>query len=175
MEQFTPIVHNDVKDNYDISDAGRVRNRTSGRILKQSKTKNGYPTVSMMRPNGKPITKIVHRLVALAFIPNPANLRDVNHRDGQKANNSVSNLEWISHSDNILHAQQLGLKKDEKPVISVHVTTGDKQIFRSSAEAARAFGSHRGNINGVLKGRYGSHKGHYFYYVEENITQDEHK
>ena len=58
----------------------------------------------LLSENGRTSTARVHRLIAETFIPNPNNLRDVNHKDGNKLNNDVSNLEWISHSDNIRHS-----------------------------------------------------------------------
>ena len=173
METFVPIRDPKVKDNYDVSDCGNVRNRRTGRVLRLQTNRSGYTSVSMMRPNGKPITVTVHRLVANAFVDNPLELRDVNHINGIKADNRVENLEWCSHSDNIIHAQNLGLKKDEKAVRARHLATNEELLFRSTAEAARHFGSHRGNINGVLKGKYRHHKGYQFSYVEENIMQDE--
>lgn len=67
--------------------------------------------------NGKTCRKYIHRMVAEAFIPNPNNFTDVNHKDGNKQNNCVDNLEWVSHSQNISHAIQSGLleiKRDDK-------------------------------------------------------------
>lgn len=165
MENFVSIKNEDIVNNYDISDRGNIRNRTSGRILKLQINKRGYVAVSMMRPNGKPITLIVHRLVAKAFISNTKKLRDVNHIDGVKTNNHVKNLEWCSHSENIIHAQNLGLKKDEKEVYAIYIATQEKFLFKSLSEAARNLNTHRGNINGVLKGRRKSCKGYHFLYV----------
>ena len=65
--------------------------------------------------NKKTYHKYVHRMVAEAFIPNPNNYTDVNHKDGNKQNNHISNLEWVSHSQNIYHALENGLlSRNEK-------------------------------------------------------------
>lgn len=73
------------------------------RIIKPSETIFGYLCVKL-RKNGKHKTFGVHRLVALTFIPNPLNKKEVNHIDHNPQNNIVSNLEWISHRENIVHS-----------------------------------------------------------------------
>jgi HNH endonuclease len=71
--------------------------------------KSGYIQVRI-GPTGEQRTATVHRLVALAFLPNPDGYRDVNHKDGNKQNNHVDNLEWITHRGNVLHALKTGLQ-----------------------------------------------------------------
>lgn len=78
--------------------------------IQQGKFWTGYKKVSITNENGKRDTLSVHRLVAKAFIPNPENKPQVNHIDGNKENNVVSNLEWVTHKDNIQHAVKHGLK-----------------------------------------------------------------
>lgn len=77
---------------YQISDAGRVKNKY-GKILKTSVDRDGYEKIVLYR-NGKPFNKRIHRLVAEEFIPNPTNLPCVNHKDEDKQNNFAVNLEW---------------------------------------------------------------------------------
>jgi hypothetical protein len=80
------------------------RNRIQkGRILKTSISKKGYVQVSLSKDNIRFHTG-VHRVVAIAFIPNPNNLPEVNHKDGNKLNNEDDNLEWNTGSDNMIHA-----------------------------------------------------------------------
>ena len=77
---------------------------------KKEKQKNGYFVVNLAKDdNGNWIR--VHRLVAEAFIPNPENKKEVNHKDGNKLNNKVDNLEWVTHQENCLHAWRTGLRK----------------------------------------------------------------
>lgn len=81
-----------------------------GQTLRQSTEKDGYKVVSLCN-HGKRKTGKVHRLVAEAFIQNSDNLPEVNHKDGNKANNSVNNLEWCTSSQNRMHAYRTGLQK----------------------------------------------------------------
>lgn len=88
---------------YQVSNHGRVRSLLfcrNGRILKPDIVSNGYARVHFQFKK----TFLLHRLVASAFIPNPKNLATVNHIDGDKTNNHVSNLEWSSYSDNMRHS-----------------------------------------------------------------------
>ena len=105
MEIWKEIQEN---PNYSISNYGRVRNDKTGLILKFGKA-GGYPIITM----GHKKTYLVHRLVAKTFIPNPENKRTVNHLDGCKINNHVSNLEWATYSENIKHAHASGLYTPE--------------------------------------------------------------
>lgn len=84
-----------------------------GGIMKQGDSQKGYKVVSLCRENKGREFK-VHRLVATAFIPNPLNLKEVNHKDGDKTNNNDWNLEWSTHADNIKHAYATGLAVSRK-------------------------------------------------------------
>ena len=108
---------------YQVSNLGRIKSLDrmtnnqygeyfmKGRILKNSIIKDkGYCRVSLNNGNGKISTR-VHRLVAEAFIPNPENKPEVNHKDGNKLNNCVSNLEWCTNKENIEHSIRTGLKR----------------------------------------------------------------
>ena len=102
--------------NYKISDFGNVINDKSGKILKRGVNTEGYAFVNL---KGKSVK--IHRLVALYFIPNENELNVVNHKVGDKLNNSVTNLEWCTQSYNLKHAYSIGLKK---PVINVESKNG---------------------------------------------------
>jgi len=90
---------------YVVSSNGQVYNKY-GLLLRQSLNHKGYPQVSL-RVGGRPHTKTVHRIVAEIYIENPLNLSDVDHIDGNKLNNDVSNLRWLTHGDNIRHCYAL--------------------------------------------------------------------
>lgn len=110
--QPDPEIWKPIKDwpDYRISTRGRVISLKGNipRILKQAIGNHGYPVVVLYNKGTKQM-KLVHRLVAAAFIPNPENKPEINHIDGNKTNNNVSNLEWIASSENNKHAIQEGL------------------------------------------------------------------
>ena len=97
---------------YDISEDGQVLSKKRNIILRSSFNlshgMNAYKFVSLCKYSKyKHIT--IHRLVAQAFIPNPFNKPYINHKDGIKTNNSIENLEWVTNSENMLHAHETGL------------------------------------------------------------------
>lgn len=92
--------------NYAITKQGDVYNGKTKKYLKHSTSNTGYLTVYV---DGK--NRLLHRLLAEVFIPNPDNLPCVNHKDGNKLNNDLSNLEWCTYSHNNKHAYKTGLKK----------------------------------------------------------------
>jgi hypothetical protein len=121
---------------YEVSDSGEIRSLTRKDRLgrtKEGKTKcacdngTGYLVVNL-KANGKSKMKTVHRLVAEAFIPNPLNLPEVNHKDGDKQNNRVENLEWCSHGENVKHAFNLGLNKSIKGSLNSNAKLTDDQV-----------------------------------------------
>lgn len=93
-----------------VSSSGEVMVADTLKMARIADNGNGYKQVQIMR-GCKRYTRYVHRLVAECFLDNPNNLREVNHKDGNKGNNAVDNLEWCTHGANIKHAYQTGLKK----------------------------------------------------------------
>ena len=100
-------------ENYVIYDNGDVVNEQANRFLRGRIKLNGYKVYTLSKNNIKQ-NFYAHRLVAEYFIPNPNNLPVVNHKDGNKLNNDVSNLEWVSYSQNTEHAHQNNLIKKER-------------------------------------------------------------
>ncbi len=98
---------------YEITEAEQVRSlqkRNYHNILSQRIDRAGYYTVRLSK-KGVSSTEYVHRLLAETFIPNPLNKPEVNHKDLNKLNNSLENLEWVTHSENMLHAYKNGAIK----------------------------------------------------------------
>ena len=103
MKEFRKL--KSLKFLYEVNEDGIVRNVKSKKVVDGYREKNGYIRVRFENKClGKVVRTTVHRLVAEAFLPNPDNLEEVNHIDSNRANNHVSNLEWVSHSDNMKHA-----------------------------------------------------------------------
>lgn len=89
---------------YKVSNLGRVASYRQ--VLSTHKINSGYEVVSL-KINRKAIKRLVHRLVAEAFLPNPENKREVNHIDGDRLNNTLSNLEWVTSSENKKHGREV--------------------------------------------------------------------
>lgn len=107
-EEWKPIEK--VNGVYSVSDMGRVRNNRTGLLLKPIKMAKGYVRVNL-KVDGKEINAQIHRLVATAFIPNPENKPEVNHKNGIHDDNRLSNLEWVTGEENRKHAYDTGLIK----------------------------------------------------------------
>lgn len=132
---------------YQVSNLGRVRSvshytrnninggerLTEGRILSQYKMPNGYYQVQFSK-NEKRSKKYVHRLVADAFCNNENNCSDVNHIDGNKDNNTVENLEWVSHKDNQIHMIKARLTKKAKPVQCIETGLSYNSLLEAERE-----------------------------------------
>jgi hypothetical protein len=142
-----------------ISTKGRVVSVLHDREIKPYISNRGYLRVALCL-NRKLKNYHVHRLVAEAFIPNPNGYTDVDHIDGNKLNNNVENLQWLSRGDNIRKA---GNKRfcGAKPVICVE--TG--KVYHSISEAAKELHITPAIISAIAKGEYKSyHKLHFKYY-----------
>lgn len=98
---------------YNYKKRTNVLRKRKEKILATRISSNGYLNISLLK-NGKTTTELVHRLVAEAFIPNPDNLPQVNHINGNKQDNRVENLEWCTPSENLRHAVINGLKKSSE-------------------------------------------------------------
>ena len=162
---------------YEISNDGCVRNIKTGCIikpLKRSNKQNLYYYVDMKSDLGKKSHKNIHRLVAETFIENPFVKPCVNHIDGNKLNNHVDNLEWVTYSENDLHAFRIGLRRSTSEQIQKAIdatkrkvrnkTTGEE--FPSIADAARSICGNPRGISKCLSGIRKRYKGMEFEYAE---------
>lgn len=149
--------------NYAVSNFGRVKNVTTGRVMQGASDKDGYNTVCLSKGKGQKSFR-THRLVAIAFIPNPDNKPQVNHLDEVKTNNHVSNLEWATSRENNIYGSRIA-KATEKtkngilshPVLQYNLEGILIKEWPSIAEASR-HGFSKGNISNCIKGRSKTHK-----------------
>lgn len=128
-------------DAYDVNEQGQVVNTRTGRILKPEIIWDGYERVTLSQNNRLKRFR-VHRLVAEAFIPNLNNLPMVNHKDGDKRNNHVSNLEWVDCQQNTKHAFDNNLRKSGEEHYEARLT---KEIVEKVCELIE-LGLPRGRI-----------------------------
>lgn len=174
--------------NYKLNQFGQVMNVVTGKLKKNTLGANGY-YVTVLYNESKAKTVAIHRLLALHFIDNPNNYPIVNHKDGNKQNIDLENLEWSTYSENNQHAYDTGLKKmtpqmmeharklhqssilknphgaNSKAVIAVK---GEIVIpFPSVEVAAKTLGMHRCSIDRVLNGKRKISMGYTFYRPED--------
>ena len=126
-------------ENYQVSSWGRVRSANG--ILKPYKNKKGYLKIGLTK-DGKSHKKRVNRLVAMAFIDNPNELPFVDHIDGNKENNHVSNLEWTDRSRNVKHSFDTGLKRPHRWTETERKQISDKvkATMRAKADQSKPRG-----------------------------------
>ena len=153
----------DYEEHYQISNFGRTKSffRGKAKILKPFIDKDGYLSIALSK-DGRVRKFKVHRLVAEAFIPNPESKPTVNHRDGNKMNNHVDNLEWNTDRENNLHAIKTGLRQyqrndnraltDEQAAWCRKVHIPFDSEFGSTA-LAKKFGISQPGMNAILHGK----------------------
>ena len=126
------------EDLYQASNTGKVRSLKNNLILKQQCDRYGYFRVILYK-NSKISNKLVHRLVAEAFVPNPEKFNIVNHKDENPKNNNFSNLEWCTqkYNANYGNAQVKRLKTRTKPLIAINTKTGFIREFNCINDAVR--------------------------------------
>ena len=138
----------------EVSSFGRVRS-VKGHYYANCQNKDGYMRVGIP-VDGKQATKLVHRLVAQVFIQNPNNWPEVNHKDNDRANNRVENLEFCTPKYNSQYREKYGISRAEvagRPVYAVNLKTHEVSRFKSQIEAGQALGVFQQNINAVIKGK----------------------
>lgn len=161
------IVHNTYKDT-----AKPKKQLHKGQALKQkiNNQGKGYVYVQLWLHSDH-FKRFVHRLVAEAFMPNPKNKPQVNHKDGNPRNNHVDNLEWVTQRENIAHALETGLHDCRKPVRAIHAVTGEILTFPSVRDTAEYFGVARESVTLTLnqltkRGKRRTIKGHYLEHIK---------
>jgi len=156
--------------NYTIWEDGRVISHFTGNTMKYSYRKSRgnqtYPTVQL-HLDKKHVVLSLHRLLAQAFIPNPNNLPQINHKDGNGLNFALDNLEWCTPGQNVKHAHDTGLFKPDyakgteipNAVINDEIARKIKYDYRHLTQKARAkmFGIKRGVVQSIDDNRNWKH------------------
>lgn len=167
---------------YEVSNLGNVRSVdryvkgngiTSDKQLKRGKTlkqflKQGAQSVTL-RKEGSYKFRYVYRLVAEAFIPNPNNLPLINHKDEDRTNSNVNNLEWCDYSYNIKYngASKRSGKKRQKKVIQYDIKMNEIARFDSVGEAAIAVNAHQQNISQACNGKQQKCRGYIWKFYDD--------
>jgi hypothetical protein len=159
----------DYEGHYSVTEDGKVWSHKSNKFLKPILC-NNYFSVNLCKPGKKIKLKRVHRIVAEAYLENPENKPQINHIDANKLNNAVSNLEWVTVSENIRHAHNLGIYKNailRANAASQKVRSANKKlpdivvkmlrdIYRitgkSTAKLARAYGVSQATMYNAIMG-----------------------
>lgn len=144
---------------YEVSNLGNVRNCVTGKILVPWEMNNGYLQVTLCK-NGERKKYLVHRLVASAFIKNPAKLPQVNHRNEIKTDNVVTNLEWCTSEYN----NNYGTKTERTSKKVICLETG--KIYSSIMEAERQTGIHNQSISACCLGKRNRAGKFHWHYVD---------
>jgi hypothetical protein len=145
-----------------VSNLGRYKN-SSGTIMDNYKVNdNGYIRVYIYKK-----TFVLHRLIALTFLDNPENKDQVNHKDGNKLNNCVSNLEWVTNKENQIHKFQNGLGNNNTRKIKQFDLIGNYITeYQSIALAAKSVNISKSSISGVLRNKRKTAAGFIWKYLD---------
>ena len=158
------------KGKYQVSNTGKVKSlermkwngkgyqKIPEKILEGVDDGHGYLHVNLCK-DGKETSCKVHRLIAQAFLPNPNNLPEVNHKDEDKTNNKVENLEWCTSQYNVEYSKA-------KAVIVINKVSGLIVEFSSAHEAERQTGISNGSISNCCNGKRKSAGGHIWFYAD---------
>ena len=166
MEKWTTIQE---ASNYEVSTYGNIRNKITKKILKGRLTKSGYLQVSLkIDETNKFSNRYIHRLVAIYWIDNPNNKREVNHKDGNKENNNINNLEWVTSSENQKHRHSIGINKTSNRRVGKFTKDGELVAqYNSIQEAANTENNGiRISIDNVVHGKRKTLKGFIWKYLD---------
>ena len=156
-------------DHYQITEAGTIRNKITQKVIKPSKMGNKRPKV-YLSVNGEKKPRYVHRMVAICFIPNPDNLPEVNHINGNRYDYRKSNLEWMTGADNLEHAKINKLhksptgKKANNSKGKILVLDSNKKVIHTvyGQKQIESLGFNYSAVIKVVNGQRTSHKNCFF-------------
>ena len=149
---------------YSVSNMGRIRKNSNRKIMSPTVKPSGYMQVNLFTCDGRRKKEYVHRLVAITFIPNDKCLPEVNHIDGIRDNNVVSNLEWVSRQENV-----------DKSSVPKHIRVLDRNgrdvgVFEKIKDACSTLGLTDSNVSACLHGKQKTHNGFIFKLEMDSIN-----
>lgn len=136
---------------YKISQTGEVWSKINNFIMKPRIDRYGYPTIGIVNNDGIKKYPTIHRLVAMTYIPNDDETLQINHIDGNKLNNHVSNLEWVSAKDNIRHSYREDLNRNHFYAILTNIETGESKRYVSMKSLGKDIGILAPVLIGLVK------------------------
>ncbi len=151
---------------YQVSNLGRVKNTKTNKILKGNKADCGYMRVDIQLPKQKRRKFLIHQLVYECFISTEYDV--INHKDGNKTNNKVENLESVSHKENLLKAAEETDAWGFRKVAQYDLEGNYIQTFANASSAARYIGILPASMRNAIRLRDGKTKGFIFKYIEED-------
>lgn len=171
-EMWRDVIDN---ENYIVSNTGRIRRKGTSIDKSLRISKDGYH-ITHLYHDGIRQCKRVHRVVAEAFIDNPQNKSEVNHKNGNKLDNRVENLEWNTSQENVRHAWANNLMKPSYSMLGKHNPNGGRkgipfkivetgETFDTMASCAKAIGGSQTRIWDCLHGRQDTYKNFHFQYL----------
>lgn len=163
-DEYKMIIINGKETNYAIYKTGKIRNMKSGKVLSTHISTNGRRMVTLTI-NNKSCHRTVYRLLAEAFIPNPDNLPQIDHINGNKLDDRLENLEWVTGEENLRRAKEMGLlsyKGDDSPVAVLSNTKVEDICSKleegyTVKELAEEYGVGRTTISDIKNGKIWTH------------------
>lgn len=168
------IIVDNIETNYAVSENGEIKNLKTDKILKLNEKRTGYMEVCIYPTPKNKKTLLVHRLVAENFLEKEEGKTQVNHKDGNKKNNNVNNLEWCSSEENNLHAWENSLNRPNvlRAVIQKDLNNRKIKEFVSIAEAERETFCNGAHIRQVANGERKTCGGYIWEWKENFIPKD---
>ena len=147
---------------YLVERDGRIWSTRVNRYLKGGPHSQGYTRLALIK-DGRKVWRLTHRVVAETWLPNPEGLPEVNHKDGNKQNNHIDNLEWCTRLENVQHAIETGLtdqvQQETRQPITLRCPKGELHHHIGRREFCRIHNLDQGAVLGLLNGKTNHHKG----------------
>ena len=165
---------------YKVSNTGKIYSLVKNKIMKNKNTKAGYLVMGLTK-NKKSETFYVHRIVASMFLENPHNYEQVNHKDEDKTNNNIENLEWCSSDYNANYGtrnekvseSRKKYSHDKNPRAKKVICIETEQVFGCIKDAGEYYGINKQGINNCCKGKQLTAAGYHWMYYEEWLDNQE--